>query len=278
MNLHDNTFLAGILACPFCHEQRLALLEDGRAACRGCGAEFGSRDGAPLLLGEEILAAASADWDNVAPQYELFAPKSGYDIIDGPLIEICEGDVLDVGCGDGRMMALVRDRCQNLVGVDPSPSMTAIARDRGFLALTAGAEDLPFRDGSFDHAISGYCSLRYADQPRAFKEIARVTKTGGLLAFTLWNFNVAVLPGCARSWLRGRRPTIEWAYFRKRDVSGIRALEQKLNTAGLHVTEIRSTPFPEVFRRLVKPLFSYYRGRWGVRLGYNVIVTCRKAT
>jgi ubiquinone/menaquinone biosynthesis C-methylase UbiE len=65
---------------------------------------------------------------------------------------------VDVGCGAGRAVAELAERGVHAVGVDPSPWMLAAARERWSEAefREAGAEDLPFVDGS----VRGYCCDR----------------------------------------------------------------------------------------------------------------------
>src|ERR1043166_6773766 len=62
--------------------------------------------------------------------------------------------VVDVGCGAGRAVAGLAERGVHAVGVDPDPWMLAEARKRWPTAefREAGAEDLPFADGS----VRGY--------------------------------------------------------------------------------------------------------------------------
>ena len=62
--------------------------------------------------------------------------------------------VVDVGCGAGRAVAELAERGVHAVGVDPDPWMLAAARERWSAAefRQAGAEDLPFADGS----VRGY--------------------------------------------------------------------------------------------------------------------------
>lgn len=278
MNLRERFQRPEILACPLCKTDALNWPDGGPARCGRCGASFPLRDDWPLLLREDLLATASAEWNGVATNYASDEPSCGFPLIDTPLIDSCRGDVLEVGCGDGRLMQLVKDRCQTLVGIDPAPAMTAAARKAGFLALTAAAEDLPFRTGSFDQVISGWASMRYTDQERSFPEVARVLRSGGTFVFTLWNFRLATLVWKVGHWRRGKAAPQEYAaYYRNRDVSSITRLKKRLATAGLPVEEIRSTVFPSRLARNLRPLISYYRGRLGTRLGYNIILTCRRS-
>jgi hypothetical protein len=155
--------------------------------------------------------------------------------------------------------------------------MTAAARQAGFTAVTAAAEELPFTDGSFDTPISGWASMRYTDQSRSFPEAARVLRPGGTVTFTFWNFQLSNLLGKIGFWRHGRLAPANFnARFRDKDVSDIRGLEQKLADAGLPVEAIRTTIFPSGLARLLQPLLRYYRGRLGSRLGYNIIISCRR--
>lgn len=99
--------------------------------------------------------------------------------------------LLDVGCGTG---ALLRELATShpqarLAGIDPSPEMLAIARQRVPSAVelkTGWAEQIPFEEGMFDALVS--CNVfHYVRRPRvALGEMARVLKPGGCLVITDW--------------------------------------------------------------------------------------------
>jgi ubiquinone/menaquinone biosynthesis C-methylase UbiE len=93
--------------------------------------------------------------------------------------------VLDVGCGTGTLAAWLADRAAAGVwGVDPSPEMLAVAREKvpAGVGLKEGrAEDLPFKDGWFERATA-MLVVHHLDRPRAFAEIRRVLDDEGRLA------------------------------------------------------------------------------------------------
>src|SRR5215468_6247145 len=96
--------------------------------------------------------------------------------------------VLDVCCGQGNASeALVSQGCE-VTGVDFSPAMLAIARQRVPTAtfFEADAQDLPFSDAEFDCVISNVGICHVPDQPRALSEIRRVLRSGGRFAMTVW--------------------------------------------------------------------------------------------
>src|SRR5256714_7674031 len=76
--------------------------------------------------------------------------------------------VLDVATGTGAVAEeLLRQKGCTVVGVDQSPEMLAVARERlpaDVELVEAGAEDLPFDDASFDALTFTYL-LRYVDDP-----------------------------------------------------------------------------------------------------------------
>ncbi|MEV6837276.1 methyltransferase domain-containing protein [Streptomyces sp. NPDC051133] len=92
-----------------------------------------------------------------------------------------DSTVVDVGCGAGRAVAELTERGVHAVGVDPDPWMLAAARERWPAAdfREAGAEDLPFADGS----ARGYRAdkvFHLLQQPgRAVAEARRVLCPGG---------------------------------------------------------------------------------------------------
>ncbi|HET7328911.1 MAG TPA: methyltransferase domain-containing protein [Nocardioidaceae bacterium] len=56
---------------------------------------------------------------------------------DRMLLDHCEGDTLDVGCGPGRMTAALTARGHRCLGIDVSPEAVAHARRRGADAVVA---------------------------------------------------------------------------------------------------------------------------------------------
>jgi demethylmenaquinone methyltransferase/2-methoxy-6-polyprenyl-1,4-benzoquinol methylase len=97
--------------------------------------------------------------------------------------------ILDLGTGTGRLAARLADR-GNVVAVDLSMAMLRHARRRlgdgshpqGPFWIQASAFALPFRDGSFHAAVSGFVLRNLRDLPRAFAELARVTAPGAPIA------------------------------------------------------------------------------------------------
>lgn len=89
--------------------------------------------------------------------------------------------VVDVGCGAGRAVAELAGRGIQAIGVDPSPSMLAAARERWSQAefREAGAEELPFADGS----VRGYRADKVfhvlREPGRAVAEARRVLRPDG---------------------------------------------------------------------------------------------------
>jgi SAM-dependent methyltransferase len=97
-------------------------------------------------------------------------------------------DLLDVGCGSGLAMVMARERGAVPAGIDISPGLLGVARERLPEAdLREGdMEDLPFGDESFDAAI-GINAFQFAGDPlRALREAARVLRPGGRLVASLF--------------------------------------------------------------------------------------------
>ena len=98
--------------------------------------------------------------------------------------------VLDVGCGvGGPARVLAAEHGARVRAVDLAPAFIAIARalsqksgiSVGFEA--ADALELPFADGSFDVVWTQHASMNIADKPRLYRELRRVLRPEGRLAF-----------------------------------------------------------------------------------------------
>jgi SAM-dependent methyltransferase len=104
--------------------------------------------------------------------------------------------VLDVGTGSGLVAIVAAQRGARATGVDPTPELLAKARDNAALAgcgdigwHAGAAEVLPFSDASFDVVLSQYAHM-FSPQPEtAAREMLRVLKPGGRLAFAAWTPN-----------------------------------------------------------------------------------------
>lgn len=106
--------------------------------------------------------------------------------------------VLDIGCGNGALLAQLSGNIAGGVGVDSSPEMIARARTRcaGRANLAFGAVDGPrldFPDQSFDVVIS-FMSFRYLDWDPMINEMRRVLAPGGRILI----IDMAASPVAAR--------------------------------------------------------------------------------
>lgn len=86
--------------------------------------------------------------------------------------------LLDVGCGDGGVARLLRERVGEVVAIDVEPS-DLWSNEDGMSFSVANAEEMPFANGEFD-LIHSKDSMHHMDDPdRAIHEYRRVLKPGG---------------------------------------------------------------------------------------------------
>ncbi len=99
---------------------------------------------------------------------------------------------LDVGCGPGALAAALAERLgpANVSAVDPSQPFAAAcaARLSGVEVAVAAAEALPFADAAFDAALSQLAVNFMADPEAGVREMARVTRPGGVVAACVWDY------------------------------------------------------------------------------------------
>jgi 2-polyprenyl-3-methyl-5-hydroxy-6-metoxy-1,4-benzoquinol methylase len=94
--------------------------------------------------------------------------------------------VLDVGCGVGEAMILLRDanRCI-CCGVDIAPAGISAVLKAGMDAKTASLPDIPYPDESFDVVVCTETLEHVTDAIGTIKSIRRVLKPGGLLLLSV---------------------------------------------------------------------------------------------
>ena len=125
------------------------------------------------------------------------------------LAGIAEGQrALDVGCGPGALTEeLVRRLgAENVAAADPSEPFVAAARERnpGVDVRQAPAESLPFADGEFDAALAQLVVHFMQDAVAGIREMARVTKPGGVVAASVWDLGGGRAP-ISPFWIAARR-------------------------------------------------------------------------
>ena len=105
------------------------------------------------------------------------------------LIAGASGDVLEIGGGTGANLGYYGTGVESLTITEPeAPMLKRLerkAREQNSQAtvLRAPAEDLPFKDASFDTVVSTLVLCGVDDQPRVVREIRRVLRPGGRLIF-----------------------------------------------------------------------------------------------
>lgn len=108
------------------------------------------------------------------------------------LVGVTEGQsVLDVGCGPGALTGALVERvgAENVAAVDPSEPFVAEARRRQpeVDVREAPAESLPFETASFDAALAQLVVHFMSDPVAGLREMARVTRPGGVVAASVWD-------------------------------------------------------------------------------------------
>ena len=104
--------------------------------------------------------------------------------------EIADQLMVDVGSSVGEISRGLIDRKARLVCLDLSLQSLRRCRHNNPEAkvVNGNALELPFPDGSFDHAISIGVLHHTPDCRKGFKEVARITAPGGTVVIFLYNF------------------------------------------------------------------------------------------
>ncbi|MBW4674507.1 MAG: class I SAM-dependent methyltransferase [Desmonostoc geniculatum HA4340-LM1] len=129
-------------------------------------------------------------FDHWAPSYDWLFPSVFYRAIHKRLLEYINlperANVLDIGCGTGRLLERLATEFPALqgTGLDLSANMLRMARLSNrhhprLIYVEGKAESLPFADGQFDAVFSTISFLHYLEPQQVFSEIARVLSPGG---------------------------------------------------------------------------------------------------
>ncbi|WP_410669241.1 GrpB family protein [Amycolatopsis sp. cmx-4-68] len=180
---------------------------------------------------EEILGRArAAQYDAFSEAYAAHAEKSVTNALyDRPAILDLAGDVsgrrvLDVGCAAGHLGALLAGRGADVLGVDVSAGMVAVARKKfGEVARFEVADvtqPLPVEDGSIDVVTASLVLHYLKDWGPTLAEFRRVLKPGGVLVFSV------------------HHPGEDWQWFGKENYFELELLEDEF-PLGEHRPRVR---------------------------------------
>lgn len=134
----------------------------------------------------ELFRQRGSNWDEMAA---LGLPHEAIELAVLGRLPGRIGRLLDIGTGTGRMLQVIGERAEAMLGIDASPAMLALARTR--LAEQPGLRHAAVRrgdmyrlglpDGCFDVVLMQMV-LHYATHPaRALEEAVRVLAPGGTL-------------------------------------------------------------------------------------------------
>ncbi|MCX4096417.1 class I SAM-dependent methyltransferase [Nocardia sp. alder85J] len=144
----------------------------------------------PGDAGAELSARRAASFGAVAAAYAEHRPDYPAAAIRWALAPVSEAghpEVLDLGAGTGKLTEGLLELDARVTAVEPDAGMRAeFARRLKETPIFAGtAESIPLPDHSV-HAVVAGQAFHWFDQARAFPEIARVLRPGGVFA-AVWN-------------------------------------------------------------------------------------------
>jgi len=115
--------------------------------------------------------------------------------------------ILEVGCGNGDFALCLSDKNSNITAVDFSRKAISIARKKAKTLnskvrfMVADAQNLPFKDNSFDMIFSCECLEHVENPERVLLEFNRVLKENGELILTTENYFNALILWWIKCWI-----------------------------------------------------------------------------
>ncbi|MCK1755760.1 class I SAM-dependent methyltransferase [Bradyrhizobium sp. 137] len=104
------------------------------------------------------------------------------------VIGAAEGRVLEIGVGSGRNLPFYRSPAKEILALEPSPKLVAMARgavhaDLRVQFVDASAEAIPLDDGTVDSIVTTWTLCSVPQAAVALAEMRRVLRPGGKLLF-----------------------------------------------------------------------------------------------
>lgn len=241
---------AAILRCPACRAARLRADADRGLACDDCGAIFPADPETGVVAFSAVHADGAVKndiqkwWGDLYAQiYKDYDRTLGAESLDADLddleamfrrrrhmaavemggLDLAGKRVLEIGSGAGAHSCLFKRRGADVTAVDLTPARALSTARKLILARGPGparsyqadAENLPFRDETFDVLYANGVLHHSEDTARCVAEVRRVLKPGGRAVIMLYsrhsaNYWLSIVP---RGILFGgvfRWPEAEW--------------------------------------------------------------------
>jgi ubiquinone/menaquinone biosynthesis C-methylase UbiE len=215
--------------------------------------------------------------------YDQICRENGpvWEAIDALVMKYCSGSALEVCCGSGRFLTVLKrnPRVQRVAGLDISVGMLRAAWDNGHRCLIqSSADDLPIRSGAVDTVASSGSGLSFLNREQAYREIARILRPEGFLVFDLLNFWPSIIDCVWWQYVsKGLLPRLN--VLREYKLAGnmrdARHEAKLLCQAGFRMVEMKSVRYVPFFRRRLTNL-GYWPGFWGSKIGYDTVFVCQK--
>lgn len=147
-------------------------------------------------MSEQRRDATRAYYDEFSHSYEAHRrpnhPHGYHALVDDLEIQLVARygtgrDVLECGCGTGLLLEHFASFARSAKGIDLSPGMLARAHERGLDVAEGSVTHLPFDDDSFDVTCSFKVLAHVPEIGLALREMARVTRPGGVVLAELYN-------------------------------------------------------------------------------------------
>ncbi|SHN46708.1 class I SAM-dependent methyltransferase [Cryptosporangium aurantiacum] len=140
-------------------------------------------DDSESISDADLVREQYSDHRRLAARQALWRLEPGPPLVDTVLRTAAVQDtetILDIGCGNGALLAALRARghAGTLIGVDLSAGMARTAATHAPVAI-ADVQALPVRSASVDVAMSLHVLYHVPDLDRAAAELRRVVKPGG---------------------------------------------------------------------------------------------------
>jgi SAM-dependent methyltransferase len=164
---------------------------------------------------------------------------------------------LDVGAGTGALTQELATRLgeENVAAAEPSGDYAATLRTRFPQAAVreAQAEELPWEDGSFDAALAQLVVIFLGDAPRAVRELARVTRPGGVVAMCMWEVDGVEMMNALNEIRRRLRPDGWSPATEYRDEASLRKLFEEAGLREVETTRLEVSVEYETVDELWEP-------------------------